>query len=131
MQTTRLLRLTVTAIAVYFTLLNAAAQAVTVHPWIASRTSTQAQAYIVNIKDGEQVQMPMLVQFGLSGGWGLAPIEKLPLAKRDITTCSSTGICHSISNSHCRLTISIDTLAKGRWKRCLISHQAIIHCACC
>ena len=34
----------------------------------------EAQAYFANLADGERIEMPFLVKFGLSGGWGLAPI---------------------------------------------------------
>lgn len=57
------------------------AQTAVIHPWIAPRTTAQAQAYFVNLRDGDRVEMPMVVQFGLSGGWGLAPIDAPMLGK--------------------------------------------------
>lgn len=33
-----------------------------------------AEAYFANLVDGERIETPFLVKFGLSGGWGLAPI---------------------------------------------------------
>ena len=40
-----------------------------------------AEAYFTNLKDGDKIETPYLVKFGLSGGWGLAPIAKAARAK--------------------------------------------------
>ena len=34
------------------------------------------EAYFTNLNDGDTIETPRLVKFGLSGGWGLAPISK-------------------------------------------------------
>jgi hypothetical protein len=44
------------------------------HPWQATSSVANAQAYFTNLKNGDQIETPFLVKFGLSGGWGLAPI---------------------------------------------------------
>lgn len=44
------------------------------HPWVAIMPRIAAEAYFANLTDGERIEMPFLVKFGLSGGWGLAPI---------------------------------------------------------
>ena len=44
------------------------------HPWIAVMPRLAAEAYFANLVDGEKIETPFLVKFGLSGGWGLAPI---------------------------------------------------------
>ncbi len=46
------------------------------HPWQASMPQIDKEAYFTNLKDGSDVEMPFKVTFGLSGGWGLAPISK-------------------------------------------------------
>ncbi len=47
-----------------------------IHPWQAAVSSSKSEAYFTNLKDGDTVQSPFRVAFGLSGGWGLAPISK-------------------------------------------------------
>ena len=48
-----------------------------VHPWqVAHLTNQGAEAYFANLKDGDVIEMPFLLKFGLSGGWGVAPISK-------------------------------------------------------
>ncbi len=47
-----------------------------IHPWQAAVSSSKSEAYFTNLKDGDEVTSPFLVKFGLSGGWGLAPISK-------------------------------------------------------
>ncbi len=37
---------------------------------------TAADAYFANLKNGDTIETPFLVRFGVSGGWGLAPIAK-------------------------------------------------------
>jgi hypothetical protein len=46
------------------------------HPWQVPSPLFKSEAYFTNLKDGAQVEMPYRVTFGLSGGWGLAPIAK-------------------------------------------------------
>ena len=51
--------------------------ALSVHPWQAPFSAIRgAEAYFTNLKDGDVIETPFLVKFGLSGGWGLAPISK-------------------------------------------------------
>lgn len=50
--------------------------AVRLHPWQAAAPRLTAEAYFTNLKDGDQIETPYLVKFGLSGGWGLAPIAQ-------------------------------------------------------
>ena len=45
------------------------------HPWQAPPPNGAAQAYFVNINDGDKIETPFVAKFGLSGGWGLAPIS--------------------------------------------------------
>jgi hypothetical protein len=40
-----------------------------------------AEAYFTNLRDGDKIEAPFLLKFGLSGGWGLAPITKAARAK--------------------------------------------------
>lgn len=53
-----------------------AAEAPKVHPWQAAAPRLTAEAYFTNLKDGDRIETPYLVKFGLSGGWGLAPIAQ-------------------------------------------------------
>lgn len=53
----------------------AADDATNLHPWQMAVKPGAAQAYFTNLKDGDEIQMPFVVRFGLSQGWGLAPIE--------------------------------------------------------
>lgn len=46
------------------------------HPWQAAAPRLTAEAYFTNLQDGDQIETPYLVKFGLSGGWGLAPIAQ-------------------------------------------------------
>lgn len=46
------------------------------HPWQAAPPRLTAEAYFTNLKDGDRIETPYKVKFGLSGGWGLAPIAK-------------------------------------------------------
>ena len=46
------------------------------HPWQAAPPRLTAEAYFTNLKDGDQIETPYLVKFGLSAGWGLAPIAQ-------------------------------------------------------
>ncbi|MFP8833152.1 DUF4399 domain-containing protein [Hydrogenophaga sp. XSHU_21] len=46
------------------------------HPWQVPPPRLTAEAYFTNLKDGDRIETPYLVKFGLSGGWGLAPIAK-------------------------------------------------------
>lgn len=53
----------------------AAEEATRLHPWQMAVKPGAAQAYFTNLKEGDEIQMPFVVRFGLSQGWGLAPIE--------------------------------------------------------
>jgi Domain of unknown function (DUF4399) len=53
-----------------------AADAPKAHPWQAAPPRLTAEAYFTNLKDGDQIETPYLVKFGLSAGWGLAPIAQ-------------------------------------------------------
>lgn len=46
------------------------------HPWQASLPRGEAEAYFTNLKSGDRIETPFVLKFGLSGGWGLAPIAK-------------------------------------------------------
>lgn len=48
----------------------------TVHPWQAAPPRLSAEAYFTNLKDGDRIETPYVLKFGLSGGWGLAPIAQ-------------------------------------------------------
>ncbi len=48
----------------------------TAHPWQAAAPRLTAEAYFTNLKDGDRIETPYLLKFGLSGGWGLAPIAQ-------------------------------------------------------
>ena len=49
---------------------------VPLHPWQAALPRLIAEAYFTNLNDGDKIETPFLVKFGLSGGWGIAPISK-------------------------------------------------------
>lgn len=51
------------------------------HPWQAVQPRLSAEAYFTNLRDGAKIETPFLLKFGLSGGWGLAPITKAARAK--------------------------------------------------
>lgn len=46
------------------------------HPWQSSLPRGEAEAYFTNLKSGDRIETPFVLKFGLSGGWGLAPIAK-------------------------------------------------------
>ena len=46
------------------------------HPWQATMPLLSSDAYFPNLKNGDRIETPFLLKFGLSGGWGLAPISK-------------------------------------------------------
>ena len=46
------------------------------HPWEVPTPRLKSEAYFTNLKDGDQIETPFLLKFGLSGGWGLAPVAK-------------------------------------------------------
>lgn len=58
-----------------------AAPAEPYHPWETPTPRLTAEAYFTNLQDGDQIETPYLLKFGLSGGWGLAPIAKSARAK--------------------------------------------------
>jgi Domain of unknown function (DUF4399) len=45
------------------------------HPWQVPRVGSQAQAYFSNLSADAKIETPFVVKFGLSDGWGLAPIS--------------------------------------------------------
>lgn len=47
-----------------------------IHPWQAVAPQSGNEAYFTDLQDGAKIETPYLVTFGLSGGWGLAPIAK-------------------------------------------------------
>lgn len=47
-----------------------------VHPWQVAAPHSAADAYFTNLEDNATIQTPYLLKFGLSGGWGVAPIAK-------------------------------------------------------
>jgi hypothetical protein len=51
------------------------------HPWQVPTPRANAEAYFTNLQDGDVINTPFVVKFGLSGGWGLAPITKAARAK--------------------------------------------------
>jgi Domain of unknown function (DUF4399) len=46
------------------------------HPWQAAMPSVTTEAYFTNIPADGKIETPFVLKFGLSGGWGLAPIAK-------------------------------------------------------
>lgn len=46
------------------------------HLWQVPAPRAAADAYFTNLKSGDKIETPYLLKFGLSGGWGLAPIVK-------------------------------------------------------
>lgn len=53
-----------------------ASSARVLHPWQAPMPAGKAEAYFTNLKPGDSIETPFVLKFGLSGGWGLAPIAK-------------------------------------------------------
>ena len=49
---------------------------VDLHPWEVPTPRLTSEAYFTNLKNGDKIETPFLLKFGLSGGWGLAPIAK-------------------------------------------------------
>lgn len=47
-----------------------------IHPWQTAVPRLTPEAYFTNLRDGASIETPYLLKFGLSGGWGLAPISK-------------------------------------------------------
>ncbi len=47
-----------------------------IHAWQVPPPLDSSQAYLANLKNGDKIETPYLLKFGLSGGWGLAPIIK-------------------------------------------------------
>lgn len=46
------------------------------HPWQMPTPRLTSEAYFTNLKDGDRIETPFVLKFGLSGGWGLAPIAQ-------------------------------------------------------
>jgi hypothetical protein len=55
---------------------NVAAPRRSPHPWQSAQPRGEAEAYFTNVQSGDRIETPFLLKFGLSGGWGLAPIAK-------------------------------------------------------
>lgn len=55
-------------------LAQAADEGAQLHPWQMAVKPGAAEAYFTNLKDGDEIQMPFVAHFGLSQGWGLAPV---------------------------------------------------------
>jgi hypothetical protein len=51
------------------------------HRWEQAPNPEKGQAYFTNLETGAQIETPYILKFGLSGGWGLAPIEKKSVGK--------------------------------------------------
>lgn len=51
------------------------------HPWQTPPPRLTAEAYFTNLKDGDRIETPYVLKFGLSGGWGLAPIAQAGRAR--------------------------------------------------
>jgi hypothetical protein len=49
-------------------------KAVSLHPWVAPTPNTTSEVYFSNLLDNAEIETPFRVTFGLTGGWGLAPI---------------------------------------------------------
>ena len=47
-----------------------------IHPWDVPTPRLKSEAYFTNIQDGDKIETPFVLKFGLSGGWGLAPVAK-------------------------------------------------------
>ncbi|WP_372657300.1 DUF4399 domain-containing protein [Hydrogenophaga sp.] len=47
-----------------------------IHDWQAALPRLTPEAYFTNLEDGARIETPFRATFGLSGGWGLAPISK-------------------------------------------------------
>ncbi|MCJ0762473.1 DUF4399 domain-containing protein [Variovorax terrae] len=54
----------------------AAAASAPRHPWQAALPGLTAEAYFTNMEPGMKIETPFVAKFGLSGGWGLAPITQ-------------------------------------------------------
>jgi hypothetical protein len=46
----------------------------TYHPWETPTPFFKSEGYFSNLQDGDKIETPYVLKFGLSGGWGLAPI---------------------------------------------------------
>ena len=46
------------------------------HLWQVPAPRAAADAYFTNLKSGDKIETPYLLKFGLSGGWGLAPVAE-------------------------------------------------------
>jgi Domain of unknown function (DUF4399) len=49
---------------------------ITLHPWQSVQPLAKTEAYFTNLPTDGKVEMPFVLKFGLSDGWGLAPIAK-------------------------------------------------------
>jgi hypothetical protein len=49
---------------------------ITLHPWQSVQPLAKTEAYFTNLPADGKVDMPFVLKFGLSDGWGLAPIAK-------------------------------------------------------
>ncbi|MDH4450755.1 MAG: DUF4399 domain-containing protein [Rhodoferax sp.] len=55
---------------------TAVGSAGSLHPWQAPLRAGNAESYFTNLQSGDRIETPYLLKFGLSGGWGLAPISQ-------------------------------------------------------
>ena len=49
---------------------------IALHPWQSVQPLAKTEAYFTNLPADGKVEMPFVLKFGLSDGWGLAPIAK-------------------------------------------------------
>ena len=47
----------------------------TIHAWQVPPPQGAAQAYFTNLNNGDKIETPFVLRFGLADGWGLAPIS--------------------------------------------------------
>lgn len=62
-------------------LAQAPASSEKLHPWQTPPPRLTSEAYFTNLKDGDRIETPYQLKFGLSGGWGLAPIAQAGRAR--------------------------------------------------
>lgn len=75
---TRLLVTVATCVATFQAVAQTVVQAPPnqMHEWQAAQPRLTPEAYFTNLKDGAKIETPFRLTFGLSGGWGLAPIAQ-------------------------------------------------------
>jgi len=60
---------------------SAAERPGTDHPWQVPTPNFKVESYFTNLNEGDTIETPFLLKFGLSGGWGLAPIAQAAKGK--------------------------------------------------